>query len=854
MATDPHDNKTHTMPTPAAGPGMRLVELASIVPSLNNPRKWFDQAKLQELADSIAATGVHQPILLRPLPGSRIQETYENRAPGQPLPTLELVCGERRYRASKLAGLAEIPAMIREMDDTQALEAQVIENLQRADVTALEEADAYQALIKQQNLNADEVAEKIGKSRGYVYARLKILDLCDHGQQLLIEGKLNFNQALPIARIPNEELQIKALNQARAYQGEFLSVRQLQQMVSSHYMLHLNKAPFSTTDETLCPAVGACKTCPNRTGANPDLFADIKSADVCTNPPCYKNKETAHAARIRKSAAERGSEILSGKQVKKLVGDYYSDYTSIPGYKRLDLPNDSPVKGKTLRKLIGDKVLEQSGIKPTMIVNPNDGNELIACVTNEQAQQLLQMSGKAEVDAQLKEKLAADEKREAEAAAEQAEKEYETAWRMEVLQRIVRELQRINNTLTSQELSTFAAANRLAAQRLAGQLNTDDAKLLCKLLDLGKVAPKDAIRSAANDWPHPVCLTGCIIALHDRYGYTRYDWSSGEPVPLAAQNPELMAMAAACDVDVEACKAQVQANARAAQAAAAKPETASAPSSAAATAEATKTPPPQRPAARADGVRGDAKSKPTRGKYRDNAMQAPKTSPADAQAAIAAALQAAEAPKTDAPATLAAEVEQPGSEPHAAPGGAREPLSGTAKAVQSGKQPNGTPLAAIPGADAQGDEARSNGTPLTVGGWARVSAKYPVAQHRNLLVQLSAQTQGADAWTVLTAEGEPIHGGIYSKHLTACNAPATSTPATATATDNQVQADGPQISIGALAKVRPNVTQPQQKEWIGMYGKVIAQFSPESWDLSFKAPGKKDARCCFHTSEIEVMA
>ena len=210
MATDAHDTVAHALPTPGAGPQMRMVEVALIEESLANPRKHFDATKLQELADSIKASGVHQPILLRPLPGTRLAETFGQRSQGAPLPAYELVAGARRLRACKLAKVAEVPAMIRELTDTEALEIQVVENLQREDVTELEEAEGYEVLMRQGNLNADQVGAKIGKSRSYVYARLKVLDLCHQARKALREGKIDFSRGLLIARIPDEALQIKA--------------------------------------------------------------------------------------------------------------------------------------------------------------------------------------------------------------------------------------------------------------------------------------------------------------------------------------------------------------------------------------------------------------------------------------------------------------------------------------------------------------------------------------------------------------------------------------------------------------------------------------------------------------------
>lgn len=627
--TDTQDSVTLAIPMPGGGEAMLHLRVLSIIASKTNPRKFFCPFKLTELAESIKATGVHQPILVRPLPESRIQEEIaqakqEGREPAQ----YELVCGERRWRGTQLAGLEYIPAMVREMTDAQALEAQIIENLQREDVTALEEAEGYQVLMKESGMNADEVADKIKKSRGYIYARLKILDLCPEGREAMRDGKLDYSCALPIARIATFDLQREALKWSLEtdYRNEKRSARDVQVHVKGNYMLDLHKAPFSRKDADLCPSAGACTTCPHRTGADQD--EDSKSADVCTNPPCYRNKEQAHAEQLRKQAQERGCEVLGEREAKQLIGNYYSDFTGVPGYKRLDSRHDCPIEGKTLRKAIGAKVLEQSGIKPTMITNPNNPKELIPCVTPEQAQQLLQMAGHAEAEEKLAAEAQQRAEREEKEAKTQAQENYERAWRLDVLQAIVKRLQQEEQAHQATLTPMSKAGNRLAAQRLAGQLNGDDSKLLCKLLDLGKVVPKEAIKQAADDWANPELLTGCIIALHDRGFWNRYDLDSNSYKPNT--NPELLAMAEACGVDVEAAKAKAKANMRAAETArkaAATPQP-----------DAPKADLPQHPAARAggDGGRGNAKKgkKPAA-----QAGEVPKTSAAHASVQIAEALQ-----------------------------------------------------------------------------------------------------------------------------------------------------------------------------------------------------------------------
>ena len=210
--TDTKDTITKQLATTEGGELMRHLQVNRIVASKTNPRKFFCPVKLTELAASIKATGVHQPLLVRPLPEWRVQEELAlARAEGREPAEYEIVAGERRWRASIQAELEYIPVMIRAMTDAQALEAQVIENLQREDVTELEEAEGYEVLMKHQGINADQLKLKIGKSRAYVYARLKILDLCAEGKEALRTETIDFSRALLAARIPSKLLQLKPI-------------------------------------------------------------------------------------------------------------------------------------------------------------------------------------------------------------------------------------------------------------------------------------------------------------------------------------------------------------------------------------------------------------------------------------------------------------------------------------------------------------------------------------------------------------------------------------------------------------------------------------------------------------------
>lgn len=363
----------------------QTLPLAAIVSSLTNPRKSFRADKLTELAASILASGVHQPILVRPLPGSRVADTDRGV-------THEIVAGERRYRASVIADMPTIPALIRQLTDEQVLEIQLVENLERDDLTELEEAEGYQRLMEHSNLNADAIAGKMHKSRSYVYGRLKLLDLTMECKEAMRAGLIDASRAISIARIPDTTLQTKALAEATRedYRGDVPSVRAFQAWLQVNVMLRLDKAAFKITDARLVQAAGSCSVCPKRTGANPDLFLDVSNADICTDPACYHGKEEAHRNMLRKKAEAKGMRIVDGEEAKEMVPHQYTD--SIKGYSHLGRVRDDIVAadgttGHTLRQLLG-----ADAPAPILFEHPYT-KELIEAVPTDEAEGVLLAKG-----------------------------------------------------------------------------------------------------------------------------------------------------------------------------------------------------------------------------------------------------------------------------------------------------------------------------------------------------------------------------------------------------------------------------------------------------------------------------
>lgn len=205
--------ETEQSSQPQSGNGRRLVSISQLVPGQYQPRHHFNQETINELAKSIAQHGLIQPILVRPLNDG--SESYE------------IVAGERRWRAAQKAQLHEVPIIIRELDDTTTLEIALIENLQREDLNAVDEAKALKQLADQFEYTMDEVAEKIGKSRSYVANMLRLIELAPPVTMMLTEGKISAGHARALLSLSAEQQE----EQARKIAALGLSVRQTEKMV-----------------------------------------------------------------------------------------------------------------------------------------------------------------------------------------------------------------------------------------------------------------------------------------------------------------------------------------------------------------------------------------------------------------------------------------------------------------------------------------------------------------------------------------------------------------------------------------------------------------------------------------------
>ncbi len=218
------DNSTESVL--ADGP-IRTVSLQAVEPNKNQPRKYFDKEALQVLADSIAVNGLLQPLVVREIDGGRYQ----------------IISGERRWRACRMAGLQEVPVVVREEDDRAALELGLIENLQREDLNVVEEAEGYRVLMTEYSMTQEQVAQKVGKSRPAVANALRILSLPEDALTLVLNGSLTSGHAralLPLCDAWAEEDVFKA---AKEVADKNFTVRETESYVRSKLSKKTRPAP-----------------------------------------------------------------------------------------------------------------------------------------------------------------------------------------------------------------------------------------------------------------------------------------------------------------------------------------------------------------------------------------------------------------------------------------------------------------------------------------------------------------------------------------------------------------------------------------------------------------------------------
>lgn len=275
---------------------MEIVTLSinEIYPSPTNPRKFFNTKELQELAESIKSVGIQQMIKVRHNPGK--EGNYE------------IVFGERRFKAAKLAGLKEIEVMLeRNMADEQLIEIQTIENLMRADVHPLDEADGFKSLMTSQKYTVEQIAAKFKKSIDYIYKRIKLADLTPEVKKAMYEDNFPVNYGFILCGYAPEiqNAIIKDLkndiSSKKLISDKLPSVASFKERLTRHYNFKLNDYKFDYEDTSLNPQNQiACSVCPKNI-KNENILFGVSNESICTNAICLNKKLIGHIQAVKKA-------------------------------------------------------------------------------------------------------------------------------------------------------------------------------------------------------------------------------------------------------------------------------------------------------------------------------------------------------------------------------------------------------------------------------------------------------------------------------------------------------------------------------------------------------------------------
>jgi ParB/RepB/Spo0J family partition protein len=287
------------------------VPINTLHSSPTQPRKAF--TGIEELSVDIRRNGILSPLIVRASPSHGY----------------EVVDGERRWRASKLAGLTHLPVSVRELTDAQVLEIQLVSVGSRVDLHPLEEADAFRQLHDVHGYTHEIIAAKVAKSVSTVASRMKLCALCDEARAAFIGGALTIATAQLVAALP-PEVQASATTKITQpdYNGELPTPLRAAGIIEREFTLALADAPFDTADAQLVPAAGACGSCSKRSLAQGQLFGVDAEYDLCLDRACHAVKLAEHWTRVKEDAKKRRLPVLEGKKAEKALA-YGSDYVRL---------------------------------------------------------------------------------------------------------------------------------------------------------------------------------------------------------------------------------------------------------------------------------------------------------------------------------------------------------------------------------------------------------------------------------------------------------------------------------------------------------------------------------------------
>lgn len=369
-------SKQAPAPAPLKVVEERPIKLDQIRPSKDNPRKSIDADGLKALAKSIADQGVLQPILVRKKPDGRSAAPYE------------IVAGERRWRASKLAGKATIPARVVEATDEQAGDARLVENDQREDISPIDRAAAYQEWLDEHpDEGVEGLARVVGKAVSTVREALLLGRCPPKLAEAVTAGKVSPSVAGLVCRVPNAALRERISLHVLAGEGwygergapkvpeggaETLGYRDTKHMIHNHCMVELKGAPFDQGRADLVKGCPACEECPKRLGnlqKTDPTFAGGR-ADICMDPPCFQAKSKAAAALKVAEAKETGRKVLSPSEANRVFSGYRHGISHDAAYIDLDADAGYSAGNRTYRQVLKAELANGLGDQVVIGVDP----------------------------------------------------------------------------------------------------------------------------------------------------------------------------------------------------------------------------------------------------------------------------------------------------------------------------------------------------------------------------------------------------------------------------------------------------------------------------------------------------
>ena len=315
---------------------LQHLAISDIAPSSTQPRRVLGD--IEDLAQSIKANGVLQPVVVRYVPGSE--------------PPYEMAFGHRRLAACRKLGTITVPALVVDKTDAEVAHAQLVENLQREGLSYMDEAEGYLRLVDVLGEKPERLAKAIGKSPAYIYARLKLRDIPQAFREFIREHGIGYSVALVLARVP-QSMQMDACK-AVIENGRPMAFRDAQWEIERRFTVNLADAPFNKGSVSLVEDAGACGPCPKKSG-NDEQFdlLGYSSKTICLDRDCYKLKTEATFAKAAKKAEKNETVVVTDKKAAREFFPHGSTAASSKTHVEMTEVHNHDPEGRTLAKLIG---------------------------------------------------------------------------------------------------------------------------------------------------------------------------------------------------------------------------------------------------------------------------------------------------------------------------------------------------------------------------------------------------------------------------------------------------------------------------------------------------------------------